>query len=312
MKIIRHVRRSARLPHPVIGLGNFDGVHLGHRTILRGVVEDARSRGGTALAMTFHPHPLTVLRPQRPVALILSLREKLCRIAALGIDGVILQRFGLDFARQAPERFVRHGLLDTVGVEKVFVGHNFSFGRNRAGNAALLADLAKAWGFEAEVIGQVAVGGREVSSTEVRTLLQAGRVGEVAALLGQPYALGGRVVEGFRRGRKIGFPTANLLPRGMVLLPNGVYAVRVEVGETEYDAVANVGVNPTFGNDRRTVESHIFDFSADLYGQRIRVSFVERLREERKFPSVDDLVRQIRADADHARRLLAAGDAATR
>lgn len=311
MKIIRHARRSARLPHPVIGLGNFDGVHLGHRTILGRVVEDARTRRGTALAMTFHPHPLTVLRPQQPVALILSLREKLHRIAAVGVDGVILQRFGLDFARQAPERFVRTCLLDTVGVEKILVGHNFSFGRNRAGNAALLADLAKVWGFEVEVIGPVAVRGREVSSTEVRTLLQAGRVGEVAALLGQPYALGGRVVEGFRRGRTIGFPTANLLPRGTVLLPNGVYAVHVEVGGTEYNAVANVGMNPTFGNDRRTIESNIFDFSGDLYGQRIRVSFVEYLREERKFPSVDDLVRQIRTDAGQARRLLTAGEAPT-
>ena len=196
-------------------------------------------------------------------------------------------------------------------MEKILVGHNFSFGRNRAGNAALLADLAKVWGFEVEVIGPVAVRGREVSSTEIRTLLQAGRVGEVAALLGQPYALSGRVVQGFRRGRTIGFPTANLLPRGTVLLPNGVYAVRVEVGGTEYNAVANVGVNPTFGNDQRTIESNIFDFSGDLYGHRIRVSFVEHLREERKFRSVDDLVRQIRADAGQARRLLTAGEAPT-
>lgn len=311
MKIIRHIRRHPHFPHPVIGLGNFDGVHLGHRTILRRLVEEARTRVGTALAMTFQPHPLSVLRPQQPIALILSLREKLRRIAELGIDGVILQRFGLEFAHLRPHEFVRSYLLDTIGAEKILVGHNFSFGRDRAGNAKLLTDLAKTWGFEVEIVGPVTVEEREVSSTEVRTLLQAGRLREVAVLLGQPYALSGRVVEGFRRGRQIGFPTANVRPRERILLPNGVYAVQVEVGGVEYNAVANVGVNPTFGENKRTIESNLFDFSADLYGKRIRVSFIEHLRRERHFPSVDDLVRQIRSDADHARRLLATDDAAT-
>ena len=308
MQIIRHVLPRAPLPHPVVGLGNFDGVHLGHRMILGRLVEAAKARQGTALAVTFYPHPLSVLRPGRPVPLILSLREKLRRIAELGVDGVVLQRFGLDFSQLAPEVFVRQYLLDSIGVEKILVGHNFSFGRDRAGNPLLLNSLGKQWGFEVEVIGPVSVGQQEVSSTVVRSLLQTGKLHEATKLLGQPYAVSGRVVKGFQRGRQIGFPTANIRPRTSVLLPNGVYAVRADVDDVEYNAVANVGVNPTFGENQRTIETNLFDFSADLYGKRIRVSFVEHLREERKFSSVEELVQQIREDAERARSLLSASE----
>lgn len=306
MKIIRYASHCSPLPHPVIGLGNFDGVHLGHRMILARLVEEAKACRGTALAMTFHPHPLSVLRPGRPVPLILSLHEKIRRIAELGVDGVVLQRFGRDFSQLTPEAFVRQYLLDSIGVEKILVGHNFSFGRDRAGNAGLLSSLGKQWGFEVEVIGPVAVGQQEVSSTAVRALLQTGKLHEVTTLLEQPYAVSGRVVKGFQRGRQIGFPTANIRPRTSVLLPNGVYAVRACVDDVEHKAVANVGINPTFGENQRTIETHLFDFSADLYGKRIRVSFVEHLREERKFPSIEELVQQIREDADRAGRLLSA------
>ena len=304
MKIIRHASHHLPFSHPVIGLGNFDGVHLGHRMILSRLVEEARARQGTALAMTFYPHPLSVLRPERPVPLILGLREKLQRIAELGVDGIVLQRFGFDFSQLAPEAFVRQYLIDSIGVEKIFVGHNFSFGRDRAGNAHLLSSLGKRWGFEVEVVGSVTVGWQEVSSTVVRALLQTGKLPEATKLLEQPYAVSGRVVKGFQRGRQIGFPTANIRPRTSVLLPNGVYAVRACVDDEEYNAVANVGVNPTFGENQRTVETNLFDFSADLYGKRLQVSFVKHLRAERKFSSVEELVQQIREDADQARSFL--------
>ena len=304
MKIIRHASHHSPFPHPVIGLGNFDGVHLGHRMILSRLVAAARERRGTALAMTFYPHPLSVLRPGSPVPLILGLGEKLRRIAELGVDGIVLQRFGRAFSQLAPEAFVRQYLLDAIGVEKILVGHNFSFGRDRAGNAHLLSALGKRWGFEVEVIGSVTVGRQEVSSTVVRSLLQSGKLHEATTLLDQPYAVSGRVVQGFQRGRQIGFPTANIRPRTSVLLPNGVYAVRAGVDDGEYNAVANVGVNPTFGANQRTVETNLFDFSADLYGKRLRVSFIKYLRAERKFSSVDELVQQIGEDADRARRFL--------
>lgn len=304
MEIIRHIIPHAPFPHPVVALGNFDGVHLGHQAILKRLVQEAQARQGTALILTFHPHPLAVLRPDHPSSLILSLREKLRVLAALGVQGVVLQHFTVPFSRLTPEEFVQRYLVEAIGVEKIVAGHNVSFGRNRAGRAETLERLGHVHGFEVEIVGPVLVDGREVSSTTVRTLLSAGEMREVTRLLGRPYTVSGRVEKGFQRGRSLGFPTANLRPRADVLLPNGVYAVVVTVGEQEIPGVANVGVNPTFGENKRAIEAHLFDFSADLYGQRLRVGFVEHLRGERKFPSVQELVRQIQEDASRARVLL--------
>jgi riboflavin kinase/FMN adenylyltransferase len=304
MEIIRHISRGVSFPHPVVSLGNFDGVHIGHQAILRRSVQEACDRQGTALALTFYPHPLTVLRPQHPLPLICSLRERLLVFAALGVEKVLLQRFTLSFSRLSPEEFVRGYLVETLNVEKVIVGHNVSFGRNRAGTAATLQQLGNTYGFEVEIVGPVKTDDQEVSSTAVRTLLSAGEMRAVARLLGRPYAVSGRVVKGFQRGRHIGFPTANLRPRADLLLPNGVYAVMVNVDEQDAPGVANVGMNPTFGVNQRTVEAHLFDFSRDLYGRRLTVRFVERLRGERKFPSVEELVKQIHEDAKQARTLL--------
>ncbi len=305
MEIIRHITQHALFPHPLVSLGNFDGVHLGHQAILRRLVQEAQARQGTALVLTFHPHPVAVLRPNYPPSLILSLREKLAEFAALGVQGVILQHFTPAFSRLTPEEFVQRYLIEAMRVEKVIIGHNVSFGHNRAGRAETLVHLGQMSGFDVEIVGPVMVDGREVSSTAVRTLLGAGEMREGARLLGRLYTVSGRVEKGFQRGRGIGFPTANLRPRTDLLLPNGVYAVVVDVGEQQVAGVANVGVNPTFGGIKRTIEAHLFDFSADLYGRRLRVGFVERLRGERKFPSVQELIRQIQEDANRARVLLA-------
>lgn len=306
MDIIRNILTHPRLPHPVVSLGNFDGVHIGHQAILERLVAEAKERSGTALVVTFHPHPLSVLRPDQPVALMLNLREKLTQLAALGVDGIVLQRFSLAFSRLSPTEFVERYLVQVIGAEKVIIGHNFSFGRDRSGRSAGLEDLGKKFGFAVETVGPIVSEGREVSSTAIRSLLSAGEMHPAAQLLGRPYAVSGRVEKGFQRGRTIGFPTANLRPRVDMLLPNGVYAVRVDVGhQQQLPGVANVGTNPTFGGNTRTIEAHIFDFSADIYGQRLRVSFIEHLRGEKKFPSVQDLVQQIQADAARARTLLA-------
>jgi riboflavin kinase / FMN adenylyltransferase len=306
MEVIRHIESNRRFPHPIVSLGNFDGVHLGHQAILTKAVSEARALQGTALVLTFHPHPLSVLRPNSPLPLILSLREKLLLFRRLEIHGVILQRFSQTFSQLTAEEFVRRYLVDIIGIEKVIVGHNVSFGHRRSGNAEILVQLGEKFGFAVDVIGPVVIDGREVSSTAVRTLLGTGNMHEVTRLLGRPYGVSGRVEKGFQRGRTIGFPTANLRPRTDLLLPNGVYAVTVDLDEKiSIPGVANVGMNPTFGNNRRTIEAHLFDFSADLYGQRLRVNFLEHIREERKFPSVPELVRQIQEDADRARALLA-------
>jgi riboflavin kinase / FMN adenylyltransferase len=304
MEIIRHCLRRVPFLHPVVSLGNFDGVHLGHQTILKRLVHEAQARQGTALVLTFHPHPLAVLQPNRPLSLILGLREKLYLFATLGVQGVYLQRFTLPFSRLTAEEFVQRYLVEAISIEKVIVGHNVSFGHHRAGRAETLEQLGRLYGFEVEIVGPVKVDGREVSSTTVRTLLSAGEMREVARFLGRPYAVSGRVEKGFQRGRGLGFPTANLRPRTDLLLPNGVYAVIVDVGEQQVPGVANVGVNPTFAGQKRTIEAHLFDFSADLYGRRLRVGFIERLRGERKFPSVQELIQQIQEDASRARALL--------
>ena len=306
MEVIRHIESYRRFPRPIVSLGNFDGVHLGHQAILTKAVSEARALQGTALVLTFHPHPLSVLRPNSPLPLILSLREKLLLFRRLEIHGVILQRFSQTFSQLTAEEFVRRYLVDIIGIEKVIVGHNVSFGHRRSGNAEILVQLGEKFGFAVDVIGPVVIDGREVSSTAVRTMLGTGNMHEVTRLLGRPYGVSGRVEKGFQRGRTIGFPTANLRPRTDLLLPNGVYAVTVDLDEKiSVPGVANVGMNPTFGNNRRTIEAHLFDFSADLYGQRLRVNFLEHIREERKFPSVPELVRQIQEDADRARALLA-------
>ncbi|MBM4254714.1 MAG: bifunctional riboflavin kinase/FAD synthetase [Deltaproteobacteria bacterium] len=306
MEVIRHITSRRRFSRPVISLGNFDGVHLGHQAILAKAINEARAIQGTALVLTFHPHPLTILRPQNPLPLISSLREKLLLLRSLKVDGVILQPFSSAFAQLTAEEFVQRYLVNTVGVERVVVGHNVSFGHRRSGNAETLVALGKQFGFAVDVVGPVLIDGKGVSSTGIRTLLGTASMREVTSLLGRAYAVSGRVEKGFQRGRTIGFPTANLRPRADLLLPNGVYAVTIDVDEkTTVPGVANVGMNPTFGNKRRTIEAHLFDFSADLYGKRLRVSFVEHIREERKFPSVPELIRQIQEDANRARALLA-------
>jgi riboflavin kinase/FMN adenylyltransferase len=304
MEIIRHILSHARFPHPVVSIGNFDGVHVGHQEILQRVVHEAHIRQGTPLVFTFHPHPLTVLRPERPLPLILSLREKVLACLATGVHKVIVQRFTKAFSLLTAEAFVQQYLVEAIGVEKIIIGHNVSFGHNRTGRAETLLQLGDKYGFIVEVVGPVTVDGQEVSSTAVRAVLSAGDMQAVTRLLGRSYAVSGRVEKGFQRGRTIGFPTANLRPRADLLLPNGVYAVIVEVGTIRVPGVANVGFNPTFGGNKRTIEAHLFDFSADLYGQRLRVSFIEHLRGEQKFPSVQELIHQIHQDAQQARTLL--------
>jgi riboflavin kinase/FMN adenylyltransferase len=314
MKIVRHLdtyRRPFR--HPVVSLGNFDGMHLGHWAILTRLVEEARAREGEALVITFFPHPLTILQPGKAPPLILGLREKLLLFADLGIDGVILQRFTLPFSCLSAQEFVRRYLVDLIGAEKIIVGHNVGFGRGRSGHVQTLQELAPRYNFTVEVIGPVMVGGTEVSSTTVRSLLVAGRMEEVSHLLGRYYAIEGRVEPGHRRGKGLGFPTANVRPPMDLLIPDGVYAVFAQVGAGREQAgrlkgVANIGTNPTFGGTRRTLEVYLFDFAMDLYGKWMRVAFVNRLRGEVKFPSPEALVRQIEQDVDRAHEALAQAD----
>jgi riboflavin kinase/FMN adenylyltransferase len=305
--VIRHIATSPRrFAAPVLTLGNFDGVHRGHQAILRRVADLAHAAGDEAIALTFHPHPVAVLRPDHAPAVLTSLRDKIRLIEACGIDVLVVQRFTRAFADLTAETFVERFVVERLRASKVVVGHSVSFGQGRAGDANLLTTLGGHLGFEVEVIGPVRVDDHVVSSSAVRQAVAAGDVTLAATLLGRPHRLGGRVVRGRQRGAGLGFPTANVDVRVGMSPPDGVYAVRVQRGDRWIDGVANIGTNPTFGTAPRTLEVFLFDFAEDIYGERLTVAFIGRLRGEVAFASVDALVAQIRRDADEARALLAA------
>ncbi|MCC6848362.1 MAG: bifunctional riboflavin kinase/FAD synthetase [Deltaproteobacteria bacterium] len=306
MDVVRHIATSSRrFVAPVLTLGTFDGVHRGHQAIFERVVGAARASGGEAVAITFHPHPVAVLRPDQAPALITSVRDRVGFLAAAGIDVLILQHFTAAFAELSAEAFVERFVVERVGASRVVVGHKVSFGHARRGDATLLAALGARFGFAVEVVGPIRVDGHDVSSSAVRRAVAAGDMPLAAKLLGRPHRLGGVVVRGRRRGAAIGFPTANLRVRSGMWPPDGVYAVRVRRGERWLDGVANIGTNPTFGVAPRTLEVYVFDFDADVYGERLTVGFVERLRGEVAFPSVEALVAQIARDVVEARAVLA-------
>ncbi len=305
MEVFRHIATSSRrFVAPVLTLGNFDGVHRGHQAILARVLEAARASGGEAMALTFHPHPVAVLRPDRAPALITSVRDRIGLMAASELDVLVLQHFTPAFADLTAEAFVEQFMVERLGATRVVVGHSVSFGHERRGDAALLTALGGRFGFAVEVVGPIQVDGHDVSSSAVRRAIAAGDVVLAQTLLGRPHRLGGHVERGRQRGATIGFPTANVRVRTGMWPPDGVYAVRVQHGDRWIDGVANIGTNPTFGAAPRTLEAHLFDFEADLYGERLTVAFVARLRGEVAFPSVEALVAQIARDAAEARALL--------
>jgi riboflavin kinase / FMN adenylyltransferase len=287
-----------------VALGVFDGVHLGHRAILGAAVAHARAAGSPALACTFEPHPMEVLQPDRAPLPITTLDERLDLIAACGIDGAVVLEFTRELAVVEPEAFVKDVLVDRLAARQVVVGFNHRFGRGARGDATLLRDLGSRLGFSVEVIEPLTVDGVPVSSTAIRAALGRGDLDAAARMLGRPYTLPGKVVAGAGRGRTLGFPTANIAPDRPVLVAAGVYACTVEVGGQRRQAVVNVGVRPTFGEEVLAVEAYLFDFSGDLYGQTIRLAFVSRVREERRFVSIDALRAQIADDVETARKRL--------
>ena len=296
--------RPTRWVHPVLALGNFDGVHRGHRKILDRLRRVAVERGATAVVMTFDPHPPRIVRPDKAPPLLMTKEQKLEAVAQTGIQGAAIVRFTAELSRWDPEMFVRTVLVDWLHVSEVWVGANFLFGHDRAGNFSLLRILGNRYGFRAEKIDPVRYKDFVVSSTRVRRLVSEGRVDEAGALLGHQYYVDGTVIQGDRRGRTIGFPTANLCTENELLPPHGVYATTTRIGEVVYASVTNIGTRPTVDNSGRiTVESHIFNLDRDLYGTSIRLGFVQRLRDERAFESVEQLQTQIAGDCARARVL---------
>jgi riboflavin kinase / FMN adenylyltransferase len=296
--------RPGRWVQPVLALGNFDGVHRGHRKILDRVERVASERGATSVVMTFDPHPPRVVRPDKAPPLLMTTAQRLDAISAAGLQGAAIVRFTREMSMWTPEEFVKTVLVDWLRVAEVWVGANFLFGHDRAGNFTLLRALGATHGFKAEKIDPVRYKEFVVSSTRVRRLVAEGRVDEAGALLGHQYYIDGTVVEGDRRGRTIGFPTANLRSDNELLPPHGVYATTATIRGVVRASVTNVGVRPTVDSSGRThVETHLFNFHDDVYGQSMRVGFVQRIRDERAFESLDALRAQIGADCDRARVL---------
>jgi riboflavin kinase/FMN adenylyltransferase len=308
---------TGRLPGSAVAIGNFDGVHVGHRQLIERAVSSARLRGARAVALTFWPHPAHVLAPDREPPLITSRARRIELLAEAGLDAVIEQPFSRDFAALTPAEFT-HALLRDLDAKDVIVGYDFTYGRQRGGTTQTLQAACQETGATLSVVSPVSVTGLVVSSTKVREFVLAGNVEAASELLSRPFDLGGEVVRGAGRGRAIGVPTANVAPDGadgqrMLLPAIGVYAVRVRLPDGSWALGAcNVGVNPTFrpestsGPTAQTlsVEVHILDRSIDLYGQRLRVAFVSRIRAERRFPGVEALVAQIQKDVEETRRLL--------
>jgi len=306
MEVIRELHLLPVLDHPVVALGNFDGVHLGHRAILKAAIDRAHVARGKAFALTFDPLPAKVLAPQRAPQMLMTTADKLEYLRDSGLDGVLVLPFDLALSRLAPRDFVHDYLLVKLGVEAVVVGHSVSFGHKRAGNAAVMVELGHDFGFETVVVGPVKVGGVEVSSTKVREVIAAGDLSQAARLLGRYHFLRGTVVHGRERGRTIGFPTANLDSETECIPPDGVYATRVVLPQGAYPSITNIGMRPTFQESARSIEAHIFDFNRDIYDHTIKLEIIERVRPERKFESAAALGQQIALDLKRAKEILAA------
>lgn len=282
-------------------VGNFDGVHLGHRELLRRTVARGREAETIAVALTFIPHPVRFFSPGARFYEITGEEEKIDLIAQTGIDVLVIDAFDGAIGGMWPEEFARQILARRLRARWVTVGYDFTFGRNRTGSPALLAEVGQELGFEVDVVPPLLRGGLIVSSTRIRGLLLAGRVREAEELLCRPYRMSGPVVTGAGRGKDMGFPTANVrFSQELVPLP-GVYVVEAEVGGALHRSVASVGFNPTFGENSLGLEVHVMDFHRDIYGEKIAVYFRDRIRDERKYKSVQELVRQIEKDVQYAR-----------
>ncbi len=305
MLVIRDLENlSGLVPGAVATIGNFDGVHQGHREIFRRIVSEAKRRNSVSMVVTFTPHPMKIIDPEKAPRLLNTYAEKERLIAASCVDILVEIPFDHSVASMLPEEFVQKILVEKLRIAHLVVGYDYSFGRDRGGDAVLLTAIGRRERFTVETVEPVLRDAAVSSSTQIRKLLSAGEVAAVIGPLGRNFTLEGRVIHGVGRGKGLGFPTANLLTEKEILPRPGVYAVKVRFGDQMYDGVMNIGFNPTFGTERISLEVHILDFSADLYGEMLRVYFVERLRDEQVFASVDQLVLAIREDICRAREIL--------
>jgi riboflavin kinase/FMN adenylyltransferase len=302
MKIFHGLENANILKPTVLTLGVFDGLHLGHQRIMERLVERARVVNAHATALTFDPHPRAVLHPESAPPLLQTLDQRLANLDVLGIEQTIVIPFSTEFAQLPAEDFLTNVIHDRLHAREVYLGQGFAFGRGRGGNIDLLRRMSAELGFIADEVEEVRVRGQRVSSSRIRELLIAGNINLARRMLGRPYGVEGVIIRGNRRGHTIGFPTANLKPRNRVIPKFGVYATATLIDGTWRKSITNIGVRPTFEDTTEpSIETYIFDFDGDLYGDALRVRFLHRIRDERKFSGIDELKGQIERDTQTAR-----------
>ncbi|HMS39530.1 MAG TPA: bifunctional riboflavin kinase/FAD synthetase [Pyrinomonadaceae bacterium] len=300
MKIFHGTDNAGILRGTVLTLGVFDGLHLGHQRIMQTVVERAKANELVPTVITFDPHPRAVLHPENAPPLLQTLDQRLANFEFLGIKQAIVIPFNKEFAETDAETFLHDIVYERLQAREVYLGRGFFFGKNRGGNIELLNEMSKKLGFFADEVAEVQLRGTRISSSKIRRLLADGKVNLARRMLGRPYGVEGQIIHGFERGRTIGFPTANLKPHNRVIPKYGVYATAVLINDVWRKSITNVGVRPTFEDESApSIESYIFDFDGDLYGDVLRVRFLHRIRDERKFNGINELKAQIERDTQH-------------
>lgn len=291
--------------YSVVTIGNFDGVHVGHQSIFRQVIRRAREKSGIAVVLTFEPHPVTVLAPKKQPHILTPFSKKAKYIESCGIDRVVCEEFNRQLVEMPAQDFAATVLADRLQARQVVVGAGFSFGQGRKGTVSTLAEMGKKLGFSVHLTDPIKMHGSVVSSSRIRRLLDEGNVEEAGELLDRPYTISGAVVKGQQRGNTLGFPTANLEPGSNVIPAQGVYAILVDINETSYRGLVNIGHNPTFGQEPLSIEAHILDFNQQVYGKEMEISFIRRIRNEIAFSSADALASQIHKDIQTAKNIFA-------
>src|SRR5215469_8655634 len=305
--VIRDDTPAPALPRgAVVAMGNFDGVHLGHRAVIAAALEMGRAHGQPAFALTFEPHPRRFFAPTIPQFRLSDETAKLRLLAGTGLSGAVIMTFDKARAGTSAQDFIHHDLIGRLGVKGIAVGYDFHFGKGRVGSPSLLVNEAPRLGIEVDVQAHVDIDERPVSSSAIRIALAEGLLDQATAMLGAPWFITGEVIHGEKRGRDLGYPTANIRLDGNCALKHGIYAVRVGIGSQRVDGVASFGRRPTFDNGAPLLEIFLFDFKGDLYGQKLDIAFIDFIREELKFSSVDALVKQMDNDSARARAQLAA------
>lgn len=288
-----------------LAIGAFDGLHKGHQLIIKQAIKIARKNNYPAAVLSFHPHPLKIIAGKNPPPAVVSRRQKISLLAEMGVDYYFEQEFNQEFAHLRAENFINDILIDKIRVNTIVVGDDFRFAYKNEGNVDILREMGKLHNFKAEIISQLHASDDRISSTRIRKLLKAGELKQAKKLLGRPYQICGKVIHGKKRGRTMGFPTANLkLEADYALPPEGVYAVKVNIDQQEYIGAANLGYNPTFNNQEISFEVYLLDFKKDIYGKRLCVDLIEFIRGERQFKNKEELINQMQQDILYTRQLL--------